>query len=98
MALLLKLLWRRRFYAEHLVFSLHAQSLAFLSFVPGLFLPALAGPVFLVASAWAVLALRRVYGGGWPSVLARGAALFVALSVALGLGLVVTAAVAFASL
>lgn len=97
MALLLKLLWPRRFYAEHLVFSLHAQSLAFLSFVPGLFLPVLAGPLFLAALAWSALALRRVYGGAWPAVLAKGAALFVALSIALGIGLAVTAAVAFVS-
>jgi hypothetical protein len=98
MALCLKLLWRRRFYAEHLVFSLHVQSLAYLSFLPGLVLPSLAAPSFLAALAWTALALRRVYGGGWGAVLAKGAVVFATVAIALGLGLAVTALVALVAM
>lgn len=98
MALCLKLLWRRRFYAEHLVFSLHAQSLTYLALLPGVFLPALSGPGFLASVGWSALALRRVYGGGWGRVLGKGAVVFVAVVVALGIGLAVTAAVAFVAM
>jgi len=98
MALCLKLLWRRRFYAEHLVFSLHAQSLTYLALLPGVFLPALSGPGFLASVGWSALALRRVYGGSWGAVLGKGAVVFVAVALALGLGLTVTAAVAFVAM
>jgi len=95
MALWLKLLWPRRFYAEHLVFSLHAQSVTFLALLPGLFLPALQAAAVPVAIGWSVLALRRAYGGGWAGVLVRGAALGAALSASLALSLLAAAVAAF---
>jgi hypothetical protein len=67
LALLLRLVHLRRFYAEHLVLALHVQSVAFLAMVPS----ALAGWDWLelagmiAAGAWGILALRRFYGQGW---------------------------------
>jgi len=95
MALWLKLLWPRRFYAEHLVFSFHAQSVTFLALLPGLFLPVLGSLALVAAIGWSLLALRRVYGGGWLGVLVKGSVLGIALSICLGLGLTAAAAAAF---
>ncbi len=67
LALLLRVVHPRRFYAEHLVLALHAQSVAFLAMVPS----ALAGwdglelAGMIAAGAWVVLALRRFYRQGW---------------------------------
>ncbi len=97
LALLLKLVHPRRFYAEHLVFALHAQSVAFLAMVPS----ALAGWDWLEkagmvgAGAWAVLALRRFYQQTW----ARTAVEFVGIGAVYALLLsAVIAAAALVSL
>lgn len=79
LALALKLLqlgrgWR---YGEHLVFSMHVQSvmvLVMLAFVGGI--GATAKYVVLAALAfYLLLAMRKVYGGGWIVLLLRTAAL-----------------------
>jgi hypothetical protein len=66
LALLLKLGWRRHFYAEHLLLAVHAQSFAYLALLPGAITGvervALAG--VLAVPVWSFLALRRVYGEG----------------------------------
>jgi hypothetical protein len=87
-ALMLKLLYRsrRRFYTEHLVFTLHlhsfwfiAMTLAEIPFWPVKILAQLSIPVY------ATLAMRRVYGGRWWGLLPRAALL------ALSYGLLVLA-------
>jgi len=96
MALALKLLWPRRFYAEHLVLSLHAQSMTYLALLPGVFFPAWNGPAVAAAAlVWGPLALRRVYGCGLGAALGKGALLGLALSISLGLGLALAMLVAF---
>ncbi len=97
LALLLKGIHPHRYYAEHLVLALHAQSVAFLAMVPS----ALAGWDWLqlagmiAACAWAVLALRRFYRQGWV----RTAIEFVGVAAVYGLLLsMVIAAAALVSL
>lgn len=77
-ALWLKLLYlgRRLFYTEHLVFALHlhafwfaALGLMFIGWKP------LSTVLLLGCAAYPLLAMRRVYGGGWGSTLLRGSAL-----------------------
>ena len=74
-ALILELCYRnrRRPYAEHLVFYLHAQSFLLVMLLMEAKLP---GVVALVMSLWViayfVLALKRVYGGGWVDTFVRG--------------------------
>jgi hypothetical protein len=77
--LLLGLLYlgRKRFLTEHLVFALHFHTFAFIlltvligigSVLPGGF----AGWMFfLPAAAYLLVAMRRVYGGGWIGTAAR---------------------------
>jgi Protein of unknown function (DUF3667) len=68
-ALLLKLFWRKRYYAEHIVFSLHYHAFALLLLaLPG-FIPGKAGDnvrdvAILICFIYLFLALRRVYGNG----------------------------------
>jgi len=66
-ALLLKALWWRRPYVEHLVFALHAHSVLFMGLgvqlAPWAPLKAL-GLLFPVV--WFFIAARRFYGNGWP--------------------------------
>lgn len=80
-ALMLKLLnagtgWR---YGEHLVFSIHLHSFILLNFLGWMLLEqvfAYATEVALVSLiAYAFFAIRRMYGGSWPVLLARLAGL-----------------------
>lgn len=68
--------WRRRMrYGEHLVFAFHLHAFAFLALLVGL-APGPAAWVPLVGiPLHGVLALRRVYGGGWWVTLARAGVL-----------------------
>jgi len=73
-ALLLLVLYHRRRYVAHLVFSLHLHSFAFLALVVGLVIDLAArapeqsrpgnGLAVLVIAIYSFLALRRVYGQG----------------------------------
>jgi len=78
---------RRMVYGEHLVFALHLHSFWFLLSFVFLALPDAVGlllPVwFLAYGFWA---LRRVYGGSWGATIARGLAVTVLYSLAIGLG------------
>jgi hypothetical protein len=76
-ALLLMLAYRNRkmFYAEHLIMALHLHSfwfVALLAFYPAKYAPEWVG-IGLTAwiAAYGILAMRRVYGGGWFATLAR---------------------------
>lgn len=89
LALLLKLLYRRRYYAEHLVTALHAHAFAFAVLLPSELLPwsGLAQLGAALTGLWLVLALRRIYGEPWARTVAKGLFLLLAYAVALGLGL-----------
>jgi Protein of unknown function (DUF3667) len=90
LALLLKLAWHRRYYAEHLVTAFHAHAVGFAALLPG----ELSGQQVvtqvgsLAAGLWLLLALRRIHGQGWPRTLAKGLPVLLAYAMALGLGLV----------
>lgn len=73
-ALWLKLAYidRRLRYTEHLVFALHLHAFWFLALA--LALPNLSWLTFIAFCAvplYGLLSLKRVYGGGWPSLLLR---------------------------
>ncbi len=89
LAFLLKLGWRRRYYAEHLVTALHAHAVGFAALLPGELLGSESArdAGVLAACIWALLALRRVYGEGWGRTAAKGIAVLLAYATALGLGL-----------
>jgi hypothetical protein len=92
LAAMLRLAFRRsgRFYAEHLVFALHANAVSFTLLLPG----AIAGSGWLTAlgslasTGHAVAALHRVHGMSWGATLVR------ALPVAIGFPLLLSLAVA----
>jgi Protein of unknown function (DUF3667) len=68
-ALLLKLFWRRRYYAEHLIFALHYHAFALIALTPGGFLAGKAGDsatgiALILCLVYLFLALRRVYADG----------------------------------
>jgi hypothetical protein len=97
-ALMLKLLYirRRRYYAEHFVFSLHVHAFVFLMFI--LMLLIRHWIVFGILSLWIVLyiwlAMKRVYAQGWFRTTVKywtlGFAYFMLLSVGLALTVFVT--------
>lgn len=69
---------RRMNYGAHFVFGLHTHSFWFLAPVPIAFLPGGVGLfAMLLLPAYALVALRRVYEGGWPETLLRGACVVV---------------------
>jgi hypothetical protein len=88
LALLLKAFYRKRYYAEHLVFGMHFHAFALLpasaivaavDFLPGLdargpAARAVASAWWLVLGAYLFLALRRTYGGSFLGTLGRWAA------------------------
>mgnify|MGYP000889175233 FL=1 len=93
-AALLKLLyWPRHMrYTEHLVFALHLHAFWFLAL--GLLITqvgALAVAALVAAPAYALLALRRVYGGRWWALLLRATFLALTYSIAIGLALALLA-------
>jgi hypothetical protein len=77
-ALLLKAVYlnRRRYYGEHLVFSLHLHAFWFFALLVFALVPSAVSPwVALAMPAYAVFALGRVYGGRWWAVALRSLAL-----------------------
>jgi hypothetical protein len=80
---------RRLRYTEHLVFALHLHAFWFLAIGLALLpLPWLDGAATLAVPLYALLAMRRVYGGRWLPLLARSALLTVLYLVTLGFALV----------
>lgn len=84
LALVLKVLhlgagWR---YGEHLVFSMHLQSVALLALIAALGgMNRITKPLIMSAmAAYILLAMRKMYGGGWIVLLLRVAAFAYALS------------------
>ena len=84
-ALLLTALYRRRkrYFVEHMVFSLHAHTFFFLVFIlqnlldrlPGSWTGCLGGLLFLVLPVHLGMAMSRVYGQSRPKLLLKGALL-----------------------
>ena len=101
-AALLRVLYRRRSYVAHLVFSLHLHSFAFLALLVGLVidlaLRALGGEgpgngvSVLVIAVYSFLGLRRVYSEGRLLTLAKMAALLIGYLVALIATMILTLA------
>jgi len=83
-ALLMKLVYRDRLYFDHLIFSLHLHSAAYLVLLLILPLEDIANQHAILLVLQVVLfgfllahfffAVRRVYRSGWPGVLSRSAA------------------------
>jgi hypothetical protein len=91
-ALLLKLFWRKFYYAEHLVFALHYHAFALLLLTPGSLLPGAAGNsangiALMACLVYLFLALRRVYGGGIGRTLLKFFGLGFSYSILLCLGI-----------
>jgi hypothetical protein len=83
-ALLLKLFWFRRPYAGHFVFALHVHAFLFalllLALLPW---PMVGWAVTVLTVSYFVLAVRRVYGDGWPRTMVKGAGVLVGYAVVL---------------
>ena len=76
MMLLLKAVYRRRYSQEHLAFSCHCTTFLVILTTPALLVEGNAQQVIFVAATVASLvyllvAMRRVYGGGWFGLVAR---------------------------
>ena len=85
----------KRFYVEHLVFSLHFHAFAFVAQVPGMLLGRTLQQALNAATvAYLVVALRTVYRQSWPRTLWKSAALLAGYSVVLTLALLAMAVVA----
>ncbi len=97
-ALFLGLFWRRRWFSEHLVMSLHVHAFAFLALAVAAVLGGGATDLAVLgALVYLALALRRAYGQGWGGMFLKLPVLLVLYSVALALGLAGVAVVAFFS-
>ena len=80
-ALLLKIVYRKRFYFDHLIFAVHVHSAAYIIFLLMLPLEQIAGAnkLALVAQlvvltyllVYIVLAMRRVYDAGWAEAVTK---------------------------
>jgi hypothetical protein len=96
-ALLMKVVFRDRLYFDHLIFSLHLHSAAFVIFAVILPLEEpsnrhllhmlLQVTLFVVFLAYFVLAVRRVYRAGWPAVALKSTAVLLAYLVVLSVAI-----------
>jgi hypothetical protein len=104
---LLRLLYRKRRYIAHLVFSLHLHSFAFLALLIGVSVDAPLGYTSgngpgnnlssIVIAVYSFLALRRVYGRGRLGTVATMVVLLLCYLVALIATMILTLAVAVAT-
>lgn len=102
-AVLLKLFWRRRYYAEHVIFALYFHAFALIVLTPGGLINGAAGnalntAAFFICALYFYLALRRVYGDGKLRTLAKFAGLGVGYLVLVSLAISGAALVSLASL
>lgn len=101
-ALLLKLFWRRRYYAEHLIFALYFHAFALIVLTPGGLLRGAAGnalntAAFFICAVYLYVALRRVYGDSKLRTLAKFAGLGIAYLVLVAFAISGAAVVSLAS-
>jgi len=101
-ALLLKLFWRQRYFAEHLVFALHYHAFALVVLAPGGFLSGKQGKAAIdialfLCVAYLFAALRRVYGDGKLLTLAKllGLAFLYTCALCIGIACAAVASLAF---
>jgi hypothetical protein len=91
-AVLFKLFWWRRYFVEHLIFTLHLHSFAFLA---GMVRFLEWTPVTTVVGIWGCvyvgLAFKRVYHQSWGTTLAKLFGVSFCYTVLLGAALLVTA-------
>jgi hypothetical protein len=96
-ALLLKAVYRERMYFDHLIFSLHLHSAAYVVFALILPLEEPAGEqifslvlqlaLFAYFLAYFVVALRRVYRSSWPAVALKSIAVLLVYGIALSIAI-----------
>ena len=110
LALILRVLYRRSglHYAEHLIFSLHYQALAFVAFTaselvelarpPAALEPVVEGAIFLLLLGYLFVALRRVYRQSRVRTAVKLALLLPAYAVAFVVAMVVLFGAALATL
>jgi hypothetical protein len=95
-ALLLKILYlgSGRRYGAHLLFALHANAFAFALLSLQIAIPSSWGIVHLALMLWLTmylpLAMRRVYGGGWPLTVLRWGVLMLLHLTCIGLAIALT--------
>jgi hypothetical protein len=101
-ALLLKLFWRKRYYAEHLVFALHYHAFALVVLAPGALLAGAAGDTVsaiapMLCLVYLFQALRKVYGDGRLRTFAKltGLAFVYVLAVSIAMAAAGIASLAF---
>ena len=76
-ALIMKLFYWRRYYAEHFIYSLHTHAFAFLIFTALVLIPdkgvgdILSKALFAWLMVYPLIALRRVYAQGWIVTFAK---------------------------
>jgi hypothetical protein len=99
-ALVTKLLFPRRLYVEHLILALNLSALAIvlLAIAALVAQPAAALLAFAAIELHVLVALRRVFGAGWPRAIASTVVLAVAHLALFAVGLVLALAAALASL
>jgi hypothetical protein len=79
---------RRRTYGEHFVFAMHLHAFWYGCLLLALIPSAVVGfGVWAWSNLYPLIALRRVYGGRWPTVLLRATVLVVLHWILLGLGM-----------
>jgi hypothetical protein len=96
-ALLLKAVYRERLYFDHLIFSLHLHSAAYVVFAVILPLEETAGEqilslvlqlaLFVYFLAYFVVALRQVYRSSWPAVVLKSTAVLLVYGIALSIAI-----------
>ncbi len=106
-ALLLKILYRRRFYFDHLIHALHLHTAAYVLLAllmpleafttPGWLWTGLHGLLYAYLGGYLTLSLRRVYRGGWLATAARAAAIFFGYATILAVTLEFAAELNFAA-
>lgn len=98
---------RRKYYVEHFVFSLHLHAFAFLALLPLLVfdfpvLPEvfsqvgdfISAPLLLFVFVYIFIALKRVYGQGWPMTAAKYFVLWILYMLFFSVGVLVAAVLA----
>ena len=94
LALILKLMWRQRVMIDHLIFALHAQTVAFALLMLLLLPLEVRGPLTVVSSvvflAWFLVGLHRFYEQPWHKTLMKSGPVLSLYGIALTFGFLAT--------